>query len=120
MEEMELLPQKSVGYYFLRSKDVHVENGSAFITFFVRLTRETSFKKEGKDQTKVQAVWVDIDEVMLGHASEKARALPNCMQRYEVTQSVFYSLCHVSMSCPKELFYITPYHLNSTRKEFIT
>lgn len=120
METMRQLPQQSVGYYFFRSKDVHVENGSAFITFFVRLTRETSFRKAGEEQTQVQAVWVDIDEVMVKHASEKARALPDCMQRYELTQNVFYSLCHLSKSCPEELFYITPCHLNSTRKDFIT
>ncbi|MBT2581629.1 hypothetical protein [Planococcus sp. ISL-109] len=120
METMEQLPQKSVGYYFFRSKDVHVENGSAFLTFFVRLTRETSFRKEGKVQTQVQSVWVDVDDVMLGHASEKVRALPDCKQRYELTQSVFYSLCRLSKSCPEELFYITPYHRKSPHKEFIT
>lgn len=120
MEKMEQVPQQSVGYFFLRSKEVHVENGAAFITFFVRLTRETSFRKEGKEQTRVQAVWVDIDEVMVGHASEKAKALPNGMQRYELTQNVFYSLCYLSRSCPEELFYITPYHRNSTRRGFIT
>ncbi|EMF45497.1 hypothetical protein B481_3382 [Planococcus halocryophilus Or1] len=48
MERMEQLPQQSVGYYFLRSKDVHVEDRRAFITFFIRLTRETSFKKRRK------------------------------------------------------------------------
>ncbi|MBT2583870.1 hypothetical protein [Planococcus sp. ISL-109] len=120
MKKMEQLPQQSVGYYFFRSKDVHVENGSAFITFFVRLTRETSFRKEGKVQTQVQSVWVDIDEVMFGHASEKVRALPDCMQRYELTQSVFYNLYELSNSCPEELFCITPYHRKSTRKKFIT
>ncbi|MBT2583109.1 hypothetical protein [Planococcus sp. ISL-109] len=120
MKKMEQLPQQSVGYYFFRAKDVHVENGVAFLTFFVRLTRETSFRKEGEVQTQVQAVWVDIDEVKLGHTSEKARALPDCKQRYELTQSVFYSLCQLSKSSPTELFYITPYHLKSASKEFIT
>lgn len=119
MEKMEQLPRQSVGYYFLRSKDVHIENGAAFITFFIRLTREISFKKEGEQQTRIQAVWVDIDEVKMGHASEKVRALPNCMQRYELTQSMFYSLYHLSKSCPKELFFITPYHRKCIRKEFI-
>ena len=120
MEKMEQLPQKSVGYYFFRSKDVHVEDGRAFITFFVRLTRETSYRKEGKEETEIQSVWVDIDEMMLGHASDKVRALPNCMQRYELTQNVFYNLCQLSKSCPTELFYITPYHRKSKRKKFIT
>lgn len=120
MEQMEHMPQKSVGYFFLRSKDVHVENGAAFITFFARLTRETSLKKEGVEQTRIQPIWVEIDEVLMGHASEKAKAMPNCMQRYELTPNVFYSLYQLSKSCPAELFYITPYHLKSTHRKFIT
>lgn len=120
MEQMEHMPQKSVGYFFLRTKDVHVENGAAFITFFARLTRETSFKKEGVEQTRIQPVWVEIDEVLMGNASEKAKALPNCMQRYELTPKVFYSLYQLSKSCPAELFYITPYHLKFTYRKFIT
>ncbi|MBT2572049.1 hypothetical protein [Planococcus sp. ISL-110] len=119
MEQMERMPQKSVGYFFLRSKDVHLENGTAFITFFARLTKEISFRKEGKEQTEVQTVWVEIDEVLLEHASKKARALPNCMQRYEITQNVFHGLYQLSKSCPEELFYLTPYHRECTREKFI-
>ena len=120
LETMKQVPQKSVSYFFLRSKDVHIENGSAFITFFIRLTRETSFKTEEEEETLVQTVWVDIDEVMLDHAPDKVRAIPNCIQRYELTPNVFYSLYLLSRNCPKELFYITPYHRKSTRKNFIT
>lgn len=119
MGQMEQLPQKSVGYFFLRSKDVHIENESTFITFFARLTREVSSIKEGKKQTEVQTIWVDIDEVLLEHASEKAKALPNCMQRYELTQNIFHSLCQLSQSCPEELFYLTPYHRECAREKFI-
>lgn len=120
MRQMDQLPQNSVNYFFLRSKDVHIENGSAFITFFARLTRETSFRKEGKKQTDVQTIWVEIDEMILEHTSEKARALPNCMHRYELLPSVFYSLWELSKNCPKELFYVTPYHRKSTCEKFIT
>lgn len=119
MGQIVQVPEHSVGYFFLRSKDVHIEDGTAFITFFARLTREVSFRKEGGKQTEVQTVWVDIDEVALDQASEKARALPNCMQRYELTQNIFHSLYQVSESCPNELFYITPYHQESTREKFI-
>jgi hypothetical protein len=119
MEQMEHLPQQSVGYFFLRSKDVHVENGAAFITFFARLTKETSFGKEGVEQIRIHPVWVNIDEVLMDHASEKAKAMPNCMQRYELTPNVFYSLCRLSKTCPGELFYITPYYLKSTHRKFI-
>ncbi|MFD1030030.1 hypothetical protein [Metaplanococcus flavidus] len=120
MEQTEQLPQQSVGYYFLRSKEVHIENGAAFITFFIRLTRETSLRKEGKEKTRIQAVWVDLDEVKEGHATDRARALPNRMERYELTPNVFYSLYELTKTCPAELFYITPHYLNSTRKNFDT
>ena len=56
MEQMEHLPQQSVGYFFLRSKDVHFENGAAFITFFARLTKETSFGKEGVEKIRIHPV----------------------------------------------------------------
>ncbi|ANU10911.1 hypothetical protein A1A1_17590 [Planococcus antarcticus DSM 14505] len=119
MEQMEQLPRKSVDYFFLRSKDVHIENGSAFITFFARLTREVSFRKDGEKQTRVQTVWVDVDEVKLEHASKKARGLPNCMQRYELSQNVFYNLYQLAKKSPKDLFHITPYCQKSTREKFI-
>lgn len=120
MEQMEHWPQKSVGYFFLRSKDVHIENGAAFITFFARLTREISSRKEGVEEKRIQPLWVEIDEVLMDHASEKAKAMPNCMQRYELTPNVFNSLYQLSKVCPAELFYITPYHLKSTHRKFIT
>lgn len=119
MEQIEQLPEQSVGYFFLRSKDVHYENGSSFIIFFARLAKEISYEKEGRRQQQVQTVWVDIDEVSLEQASQKAKALPNGMQRYELTQNVFHSLYQVSQKCPEELFYITPYHQESSSERFI-
>ncbi|MGK7377430.1 hypothetical protein ACSFXN_06275 [Planococcus sp. 1R117A] len=120
MAQIQHIPQKSVGYYFLKSKDVHIENGSSFITFFARLTREILHEKEGEKQTEVQTVWVKIDEVQLEQASEKVKAMPNCMQRYELTQNVFYNLYQLSKHCPKELFFVTPFHSKSQRENFIT
>lgn len=119
MGQIEQLPDQSVDYFFLRSKDVHDENGSSFITFFARLAKEISYEKEGKRQEQVQTVWVDIDEVMLEKASPKAKALPNGMQRYELTPNVFHSLYQVAQKCPEELFYITPYHRESSSERFI-
>ena len=120
MEETGPLPRKSVNYFFLRSKDVHIENGSAFITVFARLTKEITFSKEGKDQTKIQTMWVEIDEVKQEQASQKEKVLPNCMYRYELMPNIFYNLWELSKTCPKELFYITPYHRKSICTKFIT
>ncbi|MDN7228143.1 hypothetical protein QWY22_10385 [Planococcus liqunii] len=118
MEQMKRRPHKSVNYFFLRSKDVHIENDSAVITFFARLTREVLLNKE--EEPKVETVWVKIDEVPLDRASPKAKAMPNCVRRYELPQNVFYHLYQMSKSCPKELFYVTPYSRHFTREDFIT
>lgn len=119
MEQIEQFPEQSVGYFFLKSKDVHDENGCSFITFFARLAKEIRYEKEGKIQEQVQTVWVDIEEVMLEKASPKAKALPNGMQRYELTPTVFHSLYQVSQQCPEELFTIIPYHRESSSERFI-
>lgn len=118
MEQTDQLPRKSVSYYFLRSKDVHIENGSAFITFFARLTKEITFSKAGKIQTEIHTMWVEIDEVKQEQASQKEKTLPNCMYRYELMPNAFYSLWKLSKNCPKELFYLTPYHRKSTCEQF--
>ncbi|MCP2034566.1 hypothetical protein L1279_001553 [Planomicrobium sp. HSC-17F08] len=118
MEQMKRRHHKSVSYFFLRSKDVHIENDSAVITFFARLTREIFHSRE--EEPKVETVWVKIDEVPLERATKKAKAMPNCMQRYEIPQNVFYHLYQMSKSCPKELFYVTPYSRHFTREDFIT
>lgn len=120
MEQIEQLHPQSISYFFLRSKDVHMEDGKAFITFFARLTREVSFGKKGAIQTQVETAWVDIEEVVLEHASAKARSQPNCMQRFELTENVFRSLYQVSKRCPGELFHVTPYHRESTCEKFLS
>lgn len=118
MEQIEQICPQSIGYFFLRSKSIHHENELVFVTFFARLTRETSFSKNGKLHTKIQTVWVDIDERKLEHTSPKTRASPNCIERYELSEDVFHSLCQEAKRCPTELFHITPYHRLSTREVF--
>lgn len=114
------IPLKATTYFFLKSKDVHIENGLAFITLFARLTRETTLIHEGKKQTHVETAWVEIEEFQMEHAPEKVRNLPNCMQRYKITEDVFRSLYHLSKESPEDLFYITPYHYESSRKNYLS
>lgn len=111
---------KSTTYFFLKFKDVHIENGLAFITLLARLTRETTLIREGKKQTQVETAWVEIEELQMEHAPEKVRNLPNCMQRYAITENVFRSLYHLSKESPEDLFYIIPYHHESIRKNFLS
>lgn len=118
MEQIEQVRSELISYVFLKSKNVHVENKLVFITFFARLTRETSFTKKGKLCTHIQTVWVDIDERILAHTPEKAMALPNRVQQYNLTEDVFESLCQVSKSCPSELFYVIPLYQKSMYKVF--
>ncbi|MGH2317828.1 hypothetical protein ACRC6Q_08660 [Planococcus sp. SE5232] len=113
------LTEQAIEYFFLRSKDVHIEEETAFITLFARLTKEVSVKKENGEQTEIETVWVDIDEMKLEQAPDKAQALPNGLQRYEITPEVFQNLYHISKWSPKDLFYITPYHRESTSEKFI-
>lgn len=113
-------PRKSTNYFFLKSKDIHIENGKTFITLFARLTREISLSVEGERQTHVETVWVEIEELPIGHAPKKVRTLPNCMQRYAITENVFRNLHQLSKKSPKELFYVTPYHQGTCRKNFLS
>lgn len=112
--------QKSVSYFFNRSKDISEENESKVITLFARLTKEIVFEDGCDTYKKAETVWVEIEDVKMEEATEKMKDLPNCMQQYRVTESVFHSLCKLSKSCPKELYYVTPLHRESKRKEFIT
>lgn len=114
------IPLKSTSYFFLKSKDVHIENGLAFITLFARLTRENTLIHEGKKRTHIEIAWVEIEEFQLEHASEKVKSLPNCMQRYEINENVFHGLYHLSKESPEDLFYITPYHHKSSRQNFLS
>ncbi|EIM05088.1 hypothetical protein A1A1_18027 [Planococcus antarcticus DSM 14505] len=99
------VPLESISYFFTRSKDVHEENGTLFVTLFARLTREF-IKTNG--QEKVESVWVDIEEVKMEHATKKMTALPNCIHRSNISKEVFLGLFKASVDCPKELYFVTP------------
>lgn len=112
--------QKSVRYFFNRSKDINEENESKVITLFARLTKEIVFVDGWDTYKKAETVWVEIEDIKLEEATERMKGLPNCMQQYKITENVFRSLYKLSESCPKELYYVTPFHHESEREKFIT
>lgn len=111
MPEQQIIPQGSVTYYFLRSKDVHEEEGTEFITLFARLTREFTFCSEEHVYSRRQSVWVDIDEVESQNAPQKVKELPNAIQTFKIQENVFKELVEASKTCPKELYFVTPISL---------
>ena len=119
MVKKQLIPQKAVTYFFLKSKDVHMENGLISITLFARLGRESTYFTDGEKQTQVETHWVQIDDVDMEHATEKLKTLPNCMEKYEVSEKVFQHLLQLSKSCPSELYSLTPYYLKVNREMFL-
>lgn len=112
--------QKSVHYFFNRSKDINEENESKVITLFARLTKEIVYADGWDTYKKTETVWVEIEDVKMEEATEKMKDMPNCMQQYKVTENVFRSLYKMSKSCPEELYYVTPLHRESKREKFIT
>ncbi len=108
MSQSQVLPNKSVAYYFVRSKDEHEENGERFITLFTRLCREKTYIVGGKKMSERESVWVDIDEVKATHATPKVVGLPNRIQNYVVAEDVFKELVKTAKTCPKELYFIVP------------
>ncbi|MBT2583101.1 hypothetical protein [Planococcus sp. ISL-109] len=119
MAQKQLVPQKSVTYYFLKSKDVQMENGLTSITLFARLEREITCFTGRKKQTQVETFWVEIDEIEMEHATEKVKALPTCMEKYEVSEQVFRHLLQLSNRCPNELVGIIPYYVKANREMFL-
>ncbi|MBT2572060.1 hypothetical protein [Planococcus sp. ISL-110] len=118
MAQKKLSSQKSVTYFFLKSKDVHTENGLTSITLFARLAREITSVTDREKQTRVETFWVQIDDLGIEHATEKVKALPNCMEKYEVSEKVFLHLLQLSKSCPNELYGVIPYYLKANREMF--
>lgn len=108
MARNQLVSLESITYFFTRSKDVHEENGTLFVTLFARLTREFTKTDEPNAGKKVEFVWVDIEEIRMEHATKKMRALPNCIHRYNISKEVFLGLFKASANCPKELYFVTP------------
>lgn len=111
MSQKQLLPQQSVAYYFVRSKNVHEEGGDTFITLFARLCREQTYVDGGKRMSERESVWVDIDEVKAAHATEKMLELPNRIQNFVVAENVFRELVKTAQTCPKELYFVAPIHI---------
>jgi hypothetical protein len=119
MPQKQYVPHKSIAYFFNRSKDTHEENGIAIITLFARLTREFTYDDGFNTYEKAETVWVDMEDIKMEKATEKMKALPNCMQRYTITEKVFRELYQLSKNCPRELYYITPFHHESIREKFV-
>lgn len=111
LSQKQLLPQHSVAYYFVRSKNVHEEEGEIFVTLFARLCREQTIVSGGKKVSERESVWVDIDEVKAIHASEKMLELPNRIQNFVVAENVFKELVRTAQTCPKELYFVAPMHI---------
>lgn len=119
MAQEQLISQKSVTYFFLKSKDVHMENGLASITVFARLARETASFSGRKKQTHLETFWVQIEDIRMEHVPEKVKSLPNCLQQYEVSEKVFHHLLQLSKICPNDLYTVTPYYLKVNREMFL-
>ncbi|ANU13016.1 hypothetical protein [Planococcus halocryophilus] len=119
MMQKQLIPQRSVTYYFLKSKDVHMENGRTAITLFVRLAREITTFTGREKQTQVETFWVELEDIAMEQAAEKVKALPNCMEKYEVSEQVFRHLLQLSKRCPNELHGLIPYYVKANREMFL-
>lgn len=119
MAHTQLNPAKATTYFFLKSKDVQIENGLATVTLFARLAREVASTKGKKKETLSETSWVQIVDIRMEHVTEKVRNLPNCMQKYEVSDKIFYHLLELSESCTYELYGVTPYYLTTNRKMFV-
>lgn len=120
MANKQMNPRSSVTYFFLRAKDVHLEDGLPSITLFARLGREFSSIKAGRKRTHVETAWVQMDDLQMDHVPEKMKNLPNCVQKYELSSPVFQHLLHLSRKCPNELYGITPYYLKADREMFLS
>ncbi|MDE0583311.1 hypothetical protein ON064_09715 [Planococcus sp. A6] len=100
---------KTATYFFTRSKHIHEENGIVFLTLFARLTREFVHQGTPYNTKKIEPIWVNVEELKLEHATEKMKLLPNYVQHYEVSKEIFLTLYNVSLVCPHELYYVTPF-----------
>jgi hypothetical protein len=115
----QLISQKPATYFFLKSKDVQMENGVTFITLFASLAREITFITNRQEKTQLETLWVEINDIQTECATEKVKALPNCSDNYEVSEKVFQHLFQLSKSCPDELHGVIPYYVKATRNVFV-
>ncbi len=119
MNQLEHGLYTEINYYFLRSKDVHIENQKMYITLFARLTREITTHDAGTCNTCIHTLWVDIDELPYAQAPLKVQRMPNCVRRFTLTEEVFENILQVTTEFSKDLFYITPYHKKSTYQKLV-
>lgn len=119
MAQKQVIPQKSVTYFFLKSKDVQMENELTSITLFARLARKITFFTGREKQTHFETLWVQINDIGIEQATEKVKNLPNCIEKYEVSEKVFRHLLQLSKSCPNELYGIIPYYMKANREIFL-
>ena len=98
---------KKVNFYFSRSKGTHEEAGECFITLFARLSVEISAEKP-MDTKECKTVWVDIEDVKDVQATPKMKGMPDSVNRYEISEELFWELYKISQRCPEELYYLTP------------
>ncbi|CEG23661.1 hypothetical protein BN1080_02665 [Planococcus massiliensis] len=111
MPQKQVNVQEAVNYYFLKSKDFNHEDDPPTITLFCRLSRETTYTEILHTYSKTDTFWVDIDEMKYDEAPEKVKELPNQISRFAISEAVFKELYKISLSRPKELYYITPYFI---------
>ncbi|TWT08047.1 hypothetical protein FQV26_09615 [Planococcus sp. CPCC 101016] len=119
MPQNQYMPKTSVAYFFNRSKDVNTENNISILTLFARLTREITYDDGINIYSKVDTIWVDIEDIQLEKATESMKSLPNGMQEYTVTEEVFHALVNLSKVSPRELYCLTPFHREAVREKFI-
>lgn len=119
MVQIHLIPRKSVTYYFVKSKDLSMEDGLKFITLFAKLACEITYFAESRKHTQVETLWVQAKDVQLEQANKKVKEMSNCMVEYEVSQELFQHLLYLAQNCPNELYEVIPYYKKVTREMFI-
>lgn len=105
--------QKEVRFYFSRSKGSHEEAGEFFVTLLARLSVEVFYAGDTGDKGEHKTIWVDIEEMKVDQAASKIKKMPDSINRYEISEELFWDLFKVSQRCPEELYCLTPLsHLN--------
>lgn len=108
MSEIPSTSHKEVHFYFSRSKGSHEEAGECFITLFARLGVEILSAGETGDNSEHKTIWVDIEEVKVDQADSKIKRMADSINRYEISEELFWELYKISQSCPEELYCLTP------------
>ncbi|MBT2570577.1 hypothetical protein [Planococcus sp. ISL-110] len=98
---------KEVNFYFSRSKGTYEEGGESVITLFARLSVEIPAEKS-RNTKECKTIWVDIEDVKDEQATPKMKRMPDSINRYEISEELFWELYKISRKCPEELYYITP------------